>query len=169
MQLTRRSENIIILAGFAAVCGLLVLLLGPAPAPSQRPRPAAARIQSLAQQAPIPQTAHDEAQRPRYYVPDPNLIGDWSRDIFTTITHTARARLEALIDVPLARPLHLSLIIGTGERRIAVIDDQSYTIGQQVAGATIRHIGTDHVVLAGNGQERVLRLRSATIQIRQTH
>ena len=169
MQLTRRSENILILTAFAAVCCLLVLLLGPDPDASPRARPASARIQSLQPRTPAPAATRDDDQRPRYYEPAPDLIGDWSRDIFTAITHSARTRLEALMDVPLAQPLHLSVIIGSGDRRVAIIDNQSYTTGQSVAGATIRRIGADHVVLDVSGQERVLRLRSAKIQIRQTH
>jgi len=99
--------------------------------------------------------------------------GGWGRDPFyspyqaaeetaTTPEKVARPKQESEQQGPQYK---LSTVLVSGSKRLAVIDDRVYTVGDEIGGETITSITLDHVVLNGASGERLLEVPQPKTQV----
>jgi hypothetical protein len=159
MDLTKPPNKIVVycVAGVALLLWVLVWLFGPKREQAQPGAPLDKMLVTLAQSGKGEEKAVEE--KVEDLVP-----GGWGRDPFYSPYQTAEKTSTPSETV--ARPrshsvspgpeYKLSTILISGSKRLAVINDRVYAVGDEIGKEKISTITLDHVVLTGAFGERLL-------------
>lgn len=161
MDLTRAPNKIFVYSVVSVVgfVWVIVWLFGPKPEQVQPGAPVEKMLVTLAQRG--GQEKKEVEERAEELVP-----GEWGRDPFYSPYQTAektetppekvaRTQPEGLDQGPQHK---LSAILIAGPNRLAVIDDRTYTVGDEIGKEWISVITLEHVVLRSAYGERLLEL-----------
>ena len=159
MDLTKPPNKIFVycVVGVVLFLWIIVWLFGPKPEQVQPGAPLDKMLVTLAQSG--KQDKQEVEERKEDVVP-----GGWGRDPFyspyqaaeetaTTPQKVAKPKQESEQQGPQYK---LSTVLVSGSKRLAVIDDRVYAVGDEIGRETIISITLDHVVLNGASGERLL-------------
>lgn len=77
---------------------------------------------------------------------------------------TARAATQS-VEVA---SLQLEAIMGSGTRRLAIVNGKIVRAGDHIAGATIQEIGSDSISYTRNGRPETARIAKDSLRVRET-
>ena len=159
MDLTKPPNKIFVycVVGVVLFLWVIVWLFGPKREEIQPGPPLDKMLVTLAQSG--KQEKQEVEEKPEEVVP-----GGWGRDPFyspyqaaeetaTTPQKVAKPKQESEQQGPQYK---LSTVLVSGSKRLAVIDDRVYAVGDEIGSEKISSITLDHVVLSGAGGERLL-------------
>jgi hypothetical protein len=159
MDLTKPPNKLFVycVVGVVFFLWVIVWLFGPKREEVQPGAPLDKLLVTLAQSG--KQEKQEVEKKPEELVP-----GGWGRDPFyspyqaaeetaTTSQKVARPKQESEQQAPQYK---LSTVLVSGSKRLAVIDDKVYAVGDEIGSEKISSITLDHVVLSGAGGERLL-------------
>ena len=169
MDLTKPPNKIFVycVAGVVVLLWVVIWLFGPKRVQVQPGPPLDKMLVTLAQSG--KEEKKEVEEKAEELVP-----GDWGRDPFYSPYHSARETATPSEKVARAKPesvkqgpqYKLSTILVSGTKRLAVINDRVYAVGDEIGAEKIAAITLDHVELTGAYGDRLLEVTQPQTKVK---